>query len=67
MKRKPYRFLLYLLARIVGWILYAIPLKIGVPIGGLLGRFAFYVVVKERDKTLNHLKIAFGGEKTERE
>ena len=67
MKHKPYRTVLYVLIRISGLLLYPLPLKIGINIGAFFGKLAFLIIKKEREKTLAHLKIAFGGQKNEAE
>lgn len=67
MKNRPYRFLLYLAAKALGFIFYPVPLRIGVKIGALSGRIAYHILPKEREKTLAHLGIAFGKEKSEEE
>ncbi len=67
MKNKPYRLVLYIFVRMVGFLLYPLPLKIGIRIGSVFGRLAFFILPKEREKTLTHLKIALGREKSERE
>lgn len=67
MKHKPYRLVLYALIRIIGFLLYPLPLKISSRIGVLFGRLAFYIIPKEREKTLTHLRIAFGREKSEKD
>ncbi len=67
MKHKPRRQLLYILARIAVFPLYLLPLKVGVALGAFFGSAAYYILPRERKKTLRHLKIAFGDEKTEAE
>jgi hydroxyethylthiazole kinase-like uncharacterized protein yjeF len=64
MKRKPHRFALYILIRTLIFILRPIPLKISSEFGAALGRLIFYILPKEREKTLTHLTIAFGRKKT---
>ena len=44
-----------------------LPYAVAVRLGRLLGRLAFYVAARERDKTLQHLRMAFGTEKSEKE
>ena len=67
MKRKPYRTALYLLARIIGFLLYPLPLRVSVKLGALMGRAAFYIIPKERRKTLDHLGAAFADKKSQEE
>lgn len=67
MKNKPRRFLLYILIRIIGFLLYPLPLKIGLKVGGFFGKTAYYIIPKERKKAIAHLELAFGKEKTHKE
>jgi len=67
MKYKPYRTVLYIITRIIGYLLYPLPLRVSSRIGSLIGKLVFYIIPKERKKTLTHLKDAFGKEKTEKE
>ena len=67
MKRKPYRTALYLLARIIGFLLYPLPLRVSVKLGALMGRAAFYIIPKERKKALDHLGMAFADKKSQGE
>ena len=67
MKNKSYRlFFYYALVCLIG-LFNLFPYRLAVRIGGLLGLVAFYLVPKERKKTIDNLRIAFGSEKTERE
>lgn len=67
MKQKPHRFALYLLIRALIFLLYPIPLRLSSGIGAAIGRLVFVLLRKEREKTLTHLKVAFGKEKTDAE
>lgn len=67
MKRKLRRSVLYWLLRVVAFIISLFPLKSGLFIGAGLGRLAYYIVKKERLKTLANLRLAFGKEKDEKE
>jgi len=67
MKRKLRRNIIYYLLRIAASLLILFPLYIGVYIGSILGRLAYYLVVKERSKTIANLRLAFGKEKSEAE
>ena len=67
MKYKFTRTLLYISARIAVVPLYLIPLRIGVILGAFFGRIAYYILPRERKKTLEHLRTAFGDEKSEKE
>ena len=44
-----------------------LPYRAGFSFGGKLGKWAFHVLAKEKKKTLQHLRMAFGSEKSERE
>ncbi len=44
-----------------------VPYKMGVVIGGLLGRLACYLLVRHKKKTIKNLRIAFKGEMDEDE
>lgn len=67
MKRKLRRDLLYISARIAAFPLYLLPLRIGVELGAFFGKIAYYILPRERKKALAHLRLAFRGEKSERE
>ena len=67
MKRKAIRSVLYYLLIIARFIIRLFPLGLGLFIGGILGRLAYYIVRKERIKTLANLRLAFGKEKSEKE
>ena len=59
--------MLYIVARIIAFPLYLIPLKIGVHLGALFGRITYYILPGERKKAIKHLNIAFGSEKSRQE
>ncbi|MEO2055842.1 MAG: lysophospholipid acyltransferase family protein [Nitrospira sp.] len=44
-----------------------LPWRLGVQFGGLLGRIAFYLLRRERGRSLEGLRIAFGRDKSEKE
>ncbi len=67
MKKKPYRIFLYYLLVGIRFLFNIFPYSILVRMGKYLGRFAFYIISKERARTLNHLSLAFGNEKTPEE
>lgn len=67
MRRKLRRSFLYYLLRIAGFIVILFPLRLGLFIGGGLGVLAYYIIRKERIKTLSNLRVAFGAEKSEEE
>ena len=51
--------LLYALARIAVLLFRALPLPLGIRIGGFLGRLAYRLLSRERQRALEHLDIAF--------
>lgn len=67
MKHKPYRNLVYILIRALGFLLYPLPLNAGRKAGAFIGRLVFRILQKERKKTLEHLKFAYDAEKTDKE
>ena len=40
------------------WLFRVLPLSLGIRIGGLLGRVAYYLLLRERRRALEHLDIA---------
>ncbi len=67
MKRKPYRFLLYLGLRLVKELVRAIPRRPALAIAEGVGKTAFLVARRERERTLAHLRMVYGKEKSETE
>jgi len=67
MKHKIRRSIIYYLLRIVAFIIILFPLGVGLFIGGMLGRLAYFLVRKERIKTLSNLRLAFAKEKSDAE
>ena len=67
MKRKPYRFFLFILLKLVYVIIIILPYKISVFLGTFFGSLAYAILTKYRNITLNNLRLAFAGEKDERE
>ena len=67
MKRKLYRRPLYFLFRGLAFILSLLPISVGYRIADGLGAVAFELLERERRKTLTHLEIAFGREKSQKE
>jgi len=53
----------YFLIRLIIWIIRSLPRNIALGVCEKLGRIAFAVLNKEREKTIKHLKMAFGKEK----
>jgi KDO2-lipid IV(A) lauroyltransferase len=67
MKRKPYRYVLFLLLNLIQIIIYIIPYKLAVNIGTGLGSIAYLILPKYRGLTIQNLHMAFEGEKDEDE
>ena len=67
MKRKLYRKPLYFLFRGIAFVLSLLPMSVGYRIADGLGEAAFGLLGRERQKTLTHLEIAFGKEKSPQE
>ena len=67
MKRKPYRFFVYLLLRLLNVIILILPYKAAVSLGSFFGGLAYKLLPKYRDITLRNLREAFAGEKGEEE
>jgi len=63
-KTKPRHLVIFLLFRAIGFLIYLLPLGLGLRIGEHLGRLAFCALKKEREKALSHLDIAFGDTRT---
>lgn len=66
-KEKPYRFLLYLFARAFAAVLGGLPRPVLLALARRGGHLAFYIVARQRDKTLEHLRLVYGNSKTEKE
>ena len=66
-KNKPYRYVLYLLLELLCAIILILPRKINYLIASFIGFSAFWLLRKERVRTVEHLKEAFGSEKTDQE
>jgi len=60
------RNLLLLLLKGVGFFTRLFPWRLGVLFGGLLGTLAFYLLKRERRRSLEGLQVAFGNEKSEK-
>lgn len=59
LKKRLVRGIIYYGLRVVVFIVYPIPLNIAVWVGGALGKAVYYILHKERQKTLRNLQIAF--------
>jgi KDO2-lipid IV(A) lauroyltransferase len=67
-KNKFHRHLLYACLRLLMLLGSVLPYRVAVSLGAAIGRFGWYVLLpRERRKTLEHLRLAFGNEKTEAE
>ena len=63
-KRRPYRFFLYLLARGAALPFYWLPRRAALFLGAKLGEAVFLIVGRQRRMTLEHLRLAWGNEKS---
>lgn len=66
-KKKLYRYPLYLLARAAAALLALLPRPALMFLARGLGRIAFVLISRQRDKTLENLTFAFGRERTPKE
>ncbi|MBI4395254.1 MAG: lysophospholipid acyltransferase family protein [Candidatus Omnitrophica bacterium] len=66
-KYKPYRFLLYLGLEFLRHLVLVLPRRVNHALAASIGFSAYWVLPKERAKTLRHLKEAFGEEKSKDE
>ncbi|MCM8761039.1 MAG: lysophospholipid acyltransferase family protein [Candidatus Omnitrophica bacterium] len=67
MKFKYRRYYLYYLGRCVAFLFYILPMRVSLRIAALCGRMAFLLLGKYRQITIDNLKMAFGGEKSDAE
>lgn len=67
MKKKKYRYPLYLLARFLAAIFYLLPRRAMLAAARFLGRASYFFCAKDRNKALRNLRLAYGGSKTEAE
>lgn len=63
MKNKPYRYILYLGLRLLQGLVSWLPRRAGFFLARGLASLAFRVLGRERQKTIRHLTLAWGGEK----
>ncbi len=61
------RSLLFSLLKFVGFFIRFLPWRLGVHFGGSLGTIAFYLLRRERKRSLESLQVAFGFEKSKQE
>jgi KDO2-lipid IV(A) lauroyltransferase len=66
-KKKPYRFFLYLAARLFAAFLSLLPRSWTLALARLAGRIAYRTVGRQRERALENLRSAFGREKSEAE
>jgi KDO2-lipid IV(A) lauroyltransferase len=66
-KKKPYRFLLYLVYRIGAFLVYLLPRSLAIGLARWTGKLAYVIVARQRNKALENLRFAFGQEKSEAE
>ena len=67
MKKKFYRDILVGLLLTVRRLFLFLPYQTGFSFGGTLGKLTFRLLPKEKKRTLAHLRLAFQGEKSEKE
>ncbi len=67
MKRKPYRFFLYILLEVSSIIILILPYRVTIFLAGLFGKIAYFILPKYRNTALDNLRMAFYGEKDEAE
>ena len=67
MKNKIHRHVLYHLVMAVKAFFNLLPYRVGFSFGGTVGKIVFHVLPKEKKKTLSHLRMAFGNERSEKE
>jgi Kdo2-lipid IVA lauroyltransferase/acyltransferase len=63
-KKKPYRFVLYLLLRGVCGLIYILPRRVAMALARGAGYLSYVFVLRQKNKTLQHLNLVFGGEKS---
>ncbi|MBI3999330.1 MAG: lysophospholipid acyltransferase family protein [Candidatus Omnitrophica bacterium] len=66
-KKKPYRFLLFLGLEFLRHLVLIFPKRLNHALAFTIGFTAYWILPKERIKTVRHLKEAFGKEKSESE
>ena len=67
MKNRPRRYVLYLLLRAGMAVTESLPRRAALFFGRILGRSAYYLVARQRNKVLKNLRFAWRSEKTEQE
>lgn len=66
-KKKPYRFVVYGIVRFWAGVIQILPRPVALGLARAGGAFAFAVVWRQRNKTLENLRRVFGAEKSESE
>ncbi|MDP3921593.1 MAG: lysophospholipid acyltransferase family protein [Candidatus Omnitrophota bacterium] len=66
-KKKPYRFVLYALVRAVAAVIGRLPRRFLLALAGTLGQWGYWGISRQRERTLQNLRRAFGAEKSEAE
>ncbi|MBI3306408.1 MAG: lysophospholipid acyltransferase family protein [Candidatus Omnitrophica bacterium] len=66
-KKKPYRFVLYLFARLLAWMVYVLPRPIALVCARGMGALAYRIIWRHRLKAVENLKCAYGSEKSKAE
>ncbi|MCX5693468.1 MAG: lysophospholipid acyltransferase family protein [Candidatus Omnitrophica bacterium] len=66
-KNRPRRVFIFLLFRLISFIVLAFPIRIGLMLGQAFGSLSFYILKKDREKALKNLDIAFGDSKSKAE
>ncbi len=66
-KIKFHRDFLYTLLISARFFFNLLPYRVGFSFGGTIGKITFHILPKEKRKTLLHLRLAFGNEKSDRE
>ncbi|MBL7071155.1 MAG: lysophospholipid acyltransferase family protein [Candidatus Omnitrophica bacterium] len=67
MKRKPYRYLLYILLKSGSLIILILPFRAAVNFGSFLGGAAYSFISRYREITLQNLRSVFSGQKSDEE
>jgi KDO2-lipid IV(A) lauroyltransferase len=67
MRYKYRRYFLYYLGRVFAFLVYLLPISVGVRIAALLGRCVYLILPKYRNITIRNLQTAFGRDKSPRE
>lgn len=66
-KKKPYRFVVYLIARTAAWLWSLLPRPAALAVAGCAGEAGYFLVSRQREKALRSLRLAFGIQKSEAE